>query len=64
MGEESWSWSSFPDVQVISYTCGDDEPACQGEKIVTIESRSYVKKSYKTGNKDIMQITGKLFSAR
>ena len=31
---------------------------------MTIQSRSYVKKSFKTGSKDITQVTGKLFSAR
>lgn len=34
------------------------------KKIVTIDGRFYVKKSYKTGSKGITQITGKLFSAR
>lgn len=33
VGEESWSWNSFPDVEVISCTCGDDEPESQGEEI-------------------------------
>lgn len=51
--EESWSWNSFPDVEVIPWMCSDDELEMQGEEIVTTESRSSVKTSYKTGNNDI-----------
>lgn len=61
--EESWSWNSFPDVEVVPCACGDDKPERQGEETVTIESRPDVKKSCKTGNSHITRITCNLLSA-
>lgn len=61
--EESWSWNSFPDVEIVPCACGGDKPERQREETGTIESRSDVKKSCKTGNSDITHITYKLLSA-
>lgn len=52
--EEFWSWNFFLDVEVILWMCSDDELEMQGEEIVIIESRFFVKISYKIGNNDIV----------